>query len=381
MTKFPTLYAKAKDGGLKEWTIKVVKDTDGTADIVTENGKVGGRMAHRLKHISEGKNIGKTNETSPLEQAYLEAESSWTEKKERKEYTESQDDAQKHESIRPMLAHKYKDRKKYIKWPAMVQPKLDGMRCIAQMTKDGGLLLTSRQGKDLYPVLSTNEKLIEAIKAWMTPGQILDGELYYHGWSLQRITAAAKKSRDDTMLLQYWVFDNATPGDKMFINRWEVTTGGPVALKSPLYLLTTKKVTNEEQMLKWHGKFVDMGYEGTIIRNIESVYLHGHRSNDLLKYKDHLTEEFQIIGINTEFQDISGKHYECIMFRCKTKDGAEFNVRPRGTLEHRQELLKIGNKFIGQPLTVRFQTYTDDTQGSGKRVPQFPVGVIVRNYE
>jgi hypothetical protein len=47
----------------------------------------------------------------------------------------------------------------------------------------------------------------------------------------------------------------------------------------------------------------------------------------------------------------------------------------------REELLKIANKLIGRNLTVRYQALTDDTEGEGKKVPQFPVGICIRDYE
>ena len=37
--------------------------------------------------------------------------------------------------IRPMLAHKYADKQKHIKYPCFVQPKLDGVRCLAYKEK------------------------------------------------------------------------------------------------------------------------------------------------------------------------------------------------------------------------------------------------------
>jgi len=380
MTKFPILYAKSKDGGIKQWSIRVAS-VGKYAIIVTNNGKVDGKMIERSKTITEGKNIGKSNATTPLEQAYLEAEASWTHKKERKEYTESMKDAEKHISTRPMLAHKYKERKKHITWPAYVQPKLDGVRCMTTMNDDGSLTMTSRNGKDYYAVMKENKKLIERLKEIMRPGQTLDGELYYHGWSLQRIASATKKAREDTQTLEYWIFDDATPDTGRFEHRWGSKSSWQGAVKNPLRAVATEPCKTEADMEKFHKDFIKEGFEGTIIRNAASEYLYGHRSNDLLKKKDMEEKEYKIIGVESETQDINGIHYTCIMFKCKTKDGAEFNVRPKGTLLYRQEMLKAGEgTYLGKQLTVRYQTITSSTDGNGKAVPQFPVGII-RDYE
>ena len=48
---------------------------------------------------------------------------------------------------KPMLAHKYTESR--IDWdkPVYIQPKLDGVRCVATLGRDGGAALTSRTGK------------------------------------------------------------------------------------------------------------------------------------------------------------------------------------------------------------------------------------------
>lgn len=70
---FPTLYAKAKTGKIKQWVVSVVDST-----ITVTHGQVGGKQQTQTTVITEGKNIGKSNETTPSEQAYLEAKAKWT---------------------------------------------------------------------------------------------------------------------------------------------------------------------------------------------------------------------------------------------------------------------------------------------------------------
>ena len=61
------LYHQTKNGTMHQWTIW----TEG-ADIVTEYGQIDGKMQVARK-TAIGKNIGKSNETTPEEQAVLEA--------------------------------------------------------------------------------------------------------------------------------------------------------------------------------------------------------------------------------------------------------------------------------------------------------------------
>ena len=126
---WPTLYAKASNGKTKEWTIKVVENGDDDPEIVVNHGYVGATIKEDRKAIRAGKNIGRSNETSKLQQAINEAESKFT-KKQDGNYVE--DINQAVPNLLPMLAHPYTKRGHNIVWPCYVQPKLDGVRCLAK---------------------------------------------------------------------------------------------------------------------------------------------------------------------------------------------------------------------------------------------------------
>ena len=120
-----------------------------------------------------------------------------------------------------------------------------------------------------------------------------------------------------------------------------------------------------------HKKHVEDGHEGTMIRDKDSVYEVGQRSNYLLKFKDFQTEEFEIVGAKTGH----GRDADSVVWVCKTRDGQQFTVRPEGTIAQRAKQYKNREKFMGKMLTVRFQNLT------ALGVPRFPVGVVVRDYE
>ena len=87
----------------------------------------------------KGKNVGKKNETTDNQQALFEAYSMWL-KKQDQNYTivnESEKPANvPPTNILPMLANKFTERKKYLKKPFAVSPKLDGVRVIARLVND-----------------------------------------------------------------------------------------------------------------------------------------------------------------------------------------------------------------------------------------------------
>jgi len=152
METFPKLFKKTSTGAIQEWEV-YVDDTNCNPVIVTKYGQLGGKIQTSTEVITEGKNIGRSNETSPMEQAYLQAKSDW-EKQLKKGYVDNVDDAEEGKidaiiegGIVPMLAHKFSEQGHKIKYPALVQPKLDGHRCTSQYENDGTVTLWSRTRK------------------------------------------------------------------------------------------------------------------------------------------------------------------------------------------------------------------------------------------
>ena len=135
--------------------------------------------------------------------------------------------------------------------------------------------------------------------------------------------------------------------------------------------IDTFLVKRKSSVKTYHDLFISRGYEGVMIRDKDSMYEVGQRSNYLLKHKDFQTEEYEITGAKTGH----GRDADAVVWVCKTQDGQEFNVRPEGTISQREEQYKNYKKYIGKMLTVRFQNLTS------MKVPRFPVGVVIRDYE
>ncbi len=257
-------------------------------------------------------------------------------------------------TILPMLANKWESRKKYISQPFYVQPKLDGVRLL--VSKDGGI---SRTGK----VVPGTEILGKGLEE----GQYVDGEAFDPNLDFEELTSIFKT---DPLKLKFHVFDyfDLNKLNMTFEERWEKVK----SLKNPHYeYVKTTLVTMHDHVSSIHKHHVDEGHEGTMIRDKDSVYEVGQRSNYLLKFKDFQTEEFEIIGAKTGH----GRDADSVVWVCKTQNGHQFAVRPEGTIAQRAEDYKNREKFVGKMLTVRFQNLT------ALDVPRFPVGVVVRDYE
>lgn len=371
--KFPQLSASSSTGKTKVWSIKVI-DRSGVGVIVTKHGYEDGKMVENERLVTVGKNIGKSNETTPVEQAVKEAQSDWN-KKHDAGYRPEEDIAMggaggpSHAAFTPplpMLALDYHKRGKDITFPAYAQRKLDGVRCLAISGKG----LYSRLGKK-FPHLENILKEIDTLPA----DTILDGELYSDTLTFQEIVGLVKKEtllpKDLTKMEQIflWVYDTIRDGTYTDRKKW-LDTLFEKKFKH-LRQLPTDECKTKEDIPSLHAKYVEEGYEGLMLRNKAGPYKIGHRSKDLQKYKEFQDDEFEVIG----FTEGDGVEKGCVIWTCQTKKGTSFSVRPRGTHEERQELFRKAKTFVGKNLTVRFQELTDDG------IPRFPVGIAFRDYE
>lgn len=350
---FETLYEIDKKGKIREWKIKVLDNT-----IVTEYGLLDGQKIKTEEVIKKGKNIGKKNETTPEEQANNEAKSKWKKKLD-KGYSTSIDNNKT--NYKPMLAQDYKKHKSKVVFPCYIQPKLDGYRMIYDGINER---LLTRTGKE-FSILK-NTPLHEELKKFS--GNILDGELYVHDkdftFETYGILRKKKLSKEDHKIL-----------DKIIYNVYDVMSNFSYD-KRREYL--EKKIKNfkhiknvktficndPKEIEKYHSLFLQEGYEGSMIRNSNSQYIH-NRTTNLLKYKNFDDDEFKIIGFNKE-KDTVGDGSAPIIFQCITKEGKKFDVPMKGTRKERTVMYNNGKKYIGKMLSVQFFGYTE----SG--VPRFP---------
>jgi DNA ligase-1 len=129
--------------------------------------------------------------------------------------------------------------------------------------------------------------------------------------------------------------------------------------------------TCEEDVYKLQSQFLEDGYEGAIVRELDGEYRFGYRSNKLLKVKSFMDEEYKIVGFTTGV----GRFEGCCIWICETGSGLEFKVVPQGTMEERKATYDTADKNIGKHLKVKFFELTDDN------IPRFPVGLGIRLTE
>jgi DNA ligase-1 len=159
-----------------------------------------------------------------------------------------------------------------------------------------------------------------------------------------------------------------------FEERWVNLTAAHKHIEDddcPVKLTRTDYAKTHTEVKKLHDQYKKDGYEGLMVRLAKGKYEFGSRSSSLLKYKEFIDEEFEIIDV----LEATGRDSGTAVFVCRTECGGSFNVRPEGSKEIRTTYLKDKIKMIGRMLTVRYQNRSDDN------IPIFPVGVAVRDYE
>jgi ATP-dependent DNA ligase len=403
MSSFPVLFGSSSAGKTKTWSVVVV-ERDGCGVIQTSRGYVGGKQVMTERVVKEGKNLGKKNATTAIEQALKEAQSDWTAKTEKEGYAATsamilgssatvaarggaggpaaeRSDGESGAAAaaapvaaiaadavpRPMLAHSFDKRSKDIKYPCYAQKKLDGVRCVAIQGKG----LFSRNAKP-FPHLDH----IRAEIASLPSGLILDGELYSDTLGFQEIVGLVKKTKlvpaDAARLSQIYLCVYDTISTETYEAR-KTSLDALFASRSfkALKLLPTDECRTKEDVNQYHDAYVAEGFEGLILRNKTGLYAVNYRSKDLQKYKEFLDAEFDITGFTVGVGTDEG----CVIWTCRTDEGKEFSCRPKGTVESRREAVATAAAQVGKKLTIRFQEWTDD------RKPRFPVGQAFRDYE
>ena len=274
--------------------------------------------------------------------------------------------------FKPMLAHVYTDQNQ-IDWgqPVYMQPKLDGVRCI--FTKDGAF---SRTGKRFMNVKHIEEELQELFK--QKPNLILDGELYNHRLKddFEKIISLVRKQKptdedrsEARRLTQYHVYDYVDGSSFDYKKRQDNLTCSDMYCPS-IHYTETIKVATPAMIKVLHQRFLDKGYEGSIIR-LNGEY-EQKRSKNLLKVKDFSDSEAEITG----FVEGKGKRLGTIgKFIAVDSQGMQFGMPVMDKFKYLQDNFKEMQTWTGKIATF---TYFERTKAGSYRHPLFKA---IRNYE
>lgn len=366
-----TLYKRADSGKIQEWTIQV--EADGYRTIA---GLRGGQKVTSEWTRTETTNVGRSNERSAASQAQFEANAKITKKLE-EGYCGSLDDVDKAKKAawkEPMLAHPIEKKPKALPaagWSYVVQPKLDGKRCVGVLNDQ---VMHSRNGKPINTLPFLRGEIISILKGVYDLLDVddvrLDGELYNHELKddfnkIISLTSGKKTlTIGDEELIQYHVYDVDIPDLSYTIRHAlisEILSSGTYASVHLVnYDVPPSNLKTPEDHMEWIAsmqvKYVEMGYEGAMVRIIDRPYEADTRSDSLLKVKSFEESEFTILDVlegKGNRSNMAGKLIVDI-----PEKGTTSEAGIAGGVSFYQWLWKHRDSLIGKKATVKYFGFT-----------------------
>lgn len=256
------------------------------------------------------------------------------------------------------------------------QWKINGLRCFITAYKtitlfeEIHLRFQSREGTywtgltelESYLLYNLPKELIENMIEY---GWALDGEIYLPNHSVNEINHFVKDpSCPEHKLLQFWCYDIAIE-DMIQKSRFNILAEylSPYVHdfksieehhnnKNSLIVLPLCWIDIESQAVHYRNKFIDMGFEGLIMRNPASEYQFGSRkANVMIKYKKATDGKFLIVDIIPE----GAKRPDIPLFICKNDiNDSKFECHVGGSLDYQRDIFKHKEDYIGKYMFVEY---------------------------
>lgn len=281
-------------------------------------------------------------------------------------------------TLLPMLAKTFDNtnNKIFNKTPIRIgQYKINGLRCIisakrnnTDMFKPITLRFQSREGTYWNSLSNLEDYLLTVIPNEFLNKMIdedweLDGELYLPGYKVNEINHFVKDPKcKENKFIQYWCYDaiiDDTPQyrrldilGQVFENRtYEFTSlNNHLNNKERFIYINNYTIENEDDAVKHRNLFINLGFEGLILRDPDKEYQIGKRNSSMIKFKDIMEGSFKIIDIYPE-----GVSRNIPLFLCKNDINNEtFEVHINGALKDQEKYLYSKDKFIGKTLYITF---------------------------
>lgn len=254
------------------------------------------------------------------------------------------------------------------------QWKINGLRGSATIYEDTNGLFTerrirfiSREGTVWTTLKTLEQYLLATIPAnfqdyMIEAGVSLDGEVYLPGYNVNEINHFVKNANaPENKLLQFWCYDlivedciqherndtifNCLYGNYIDINSKEEHLNN----KQQFVVLPSYDIVSDRQAVYYRDRFIDLGFEGLIMRNPHEEYQFGKRNSAMIKYKRHTDGKFMIIDVKPE----GIKRPDIPLFICKNDiNDAEFEVHLSGTIEYQKSQFTKDN--IGKFMFIEY---------------------------
>lgn len=251
------------------------------------------------------------------------------------------------------------------------QYKINGLRCIItaytqnDMFKPIRLRFQSREGIIWNTLENLSDYLLSIIPANIIRDMIdgyvaLDGEIYLPGYTINQINHFVKDANCvENKLLQFWCYDIMMEGNQAHRNMYRYHIKKPTSFnsikehynnKERLIILHNKYITNDNEAIDARNHFINLGFEGLILRNAKTNYQYGRRrANYMEKFKDAAEGDFIILDIYKE------KKRDLPILLCKNDiNNEKFETRLSVSHIVQQEVLFDYQSYIGRTVHIEY---------------------------
>ena len=257
------------------------------------------------------------------------------------------------------LAQKFES-KRMSDW-VYIEPKLDGIRCLA-IVENGEAKLFTRAGKLITNFDDTVGKELSLLKDGCYDGEIMSTDF------TELMRQVYRKEDKDISEVYFAIFDYLTLEEwkekkgkhtlkkrKRTLNRQIGTAHAKEHLKYlKLVRYEPELLPSDEVLKESHDRWVAQGYEGIMIKDTDSLYSFG-RNWSVMKYKAFFDADVPIIGL----KEGTGKHQGKLGSFLVDYKGVEVNVGS-GLNDELREKLWGDQTIIGRIIEVRYQEETPD---------------------
>ena len=257
------------------------------------------------------------------------------------------------------LAQKF-ERKRMSDW-VYIEPKLDGIRCLA-IVENGEAKLFTRAGKLITNFDDTVGKELSLLKDGCYDGEIMSTDF------TELMRQVYRKEDKDISEVYFAIFDYLTLEEwkekkgkhtlkkrKRTLNRQIGTAHAKEHLKYlKLVRYEPELLPSDEVLKESHDRWVAQGYEGIMIKDTDSLYSFG-RNWSVMKYKAFFDADVPIIGL----KEGTGKHQGKLGSFLVDYKGVAVNVGS-GLNDELREKLWGDPTIIGRIIEVRYQEETPD---------------------
>ena len=279
--------------------------------------------------------------------------------------------------VLPMLAKVLKDNKPFEKFGTMLgQWKINGLRCIigaeqniVDMFKPISLTYHSRTGEDWTKKMSWMDEILlpkiseELIDMMIEEGACLDGELYLPGYTVNQIDSFVKNTQlAQHYKLQYWCYDICCENMGAFRRRnlretniiayTEFKTKEEHLNNTRQFVsLPSYRIDNLDNSYIVRDDFINLGFEGLILRKEDAEYQFGKRNQAMFKFKKVDDGKFVIVDIKSEH-----KRSDLPLFVLRNDINDElFECSINKPQDVQREILANKDKYVGKYALVEFR--------------------------